>query len=382
MKPPRPPDPDEEGGPSAFAEALAQFERGERGAAAAREAAGEVAVGTRVHGRVVAIGDTHALVDFGGRSEGALDMRPFREDDGTPRIAVGDALDLYVVEAGDQILLAASLRADPRAALVQLREAQAARLPVSGRVTGLNAGGLAVDIGGVRGFCPVSQIEAGYCEDPSVYVGRTLEFEVTAVEEGRGGAVLSRRALLRRAEEQRAKELLATLRPGDERDGVVRRLEPFGAFVDLGGIDGLVHVSEVDYARVAHPRDVLSEGQRVRARVLRIEAGKDGRPRIALSIKAAGPDPWVGIESRFRAGERVTGVVSRLAEFGAFVTLGPGIDGLVHVSEIANERVRHPKDRLAVGQMVEALVLAVDPVKKRIALSLKDDAADEPGRES
>lgn len=382
MKPPRPPDPDEEGGPSAFAEALAQFERGERGAAAAREAAGEVAVGTRVHGRVVAIGDTHALVDFGGRSEGALDMRPFREDDGTPRIAVGDALDLYVVEAGDQILLAASLRADPRAALVQLREAQAARLPVSGRVTGLNAGGLAVDVGGVRGFCPVSQIEAGYCEDPSVYVGRTLEFEVTAVEEGRGGAVLSRRALLRRAEEQRAKELLATLRPGDERDGVVRRLEPFGAFVDLGGIDGLVHVSEVDYARVAHPRDVLSEGQRVRARVLRIEAGKDGRPRIALSIKAAGPDPWVGIESRFRAGERVTGVVSRLAEFGAFVTLGPGIDGLVHVSEIANERVRHPNDRLAVGQMVEALVLAVDPVKKRIALSLKDDAADEPGRES
>jgi small subunit ribosomal protein S1 len=253
----------------------------------------------------------------------------------------------------------------------QLRAARAAGVPVSGRVTGVNTGGLTVDVGGVRGFCPSSQIDSGFCADPSVYVGRTLEFVVTEVKDGRGGVVLSRKAVLRKAEEEGAKRLLATLKPGDELDGKVARLEAFGAFIDLGGVDGLCHVSEIRHERTGHPREALREGQEVKVKVLRLETGKDGRPRIALSIKAATPDPWVGVEERFLPGQRVNGTVARLADFGAFVTLAPGIDGLVHVSEAALTRIAHVKDVLAPGQSVEAVVLAVDPAKKRISLSVR-----------
>jgi small subunit ribosomal protein S1 len=355
----------------AFARALADFERGAAAAAAAPRSGAEVAVGDRVRGRVVSIGSEHALVDFGGRSEAAVETRHFREPDGTLRLTVGDALELFVIEAGEQVVLAPSLRADPHGALRQVREARAAGVPVSGRVTGLNAGGLDVDLGGVRGFCPISQVELHYCEDASAYVGRTLEFLVTSVGEGRAGAVLSRRKLLERAAAERAQELLASLTPGAELDGTVARIEPFGAFVDLGGIDGLVHVSEIRYERIGDPRDALRVGERVRVRVLRVETGKEGRPRIGLSIKAAAPDPWTGIEQRFVAGARARGVVARLTDFGAFVTLAPGIDGLVHISEVAERRLTHVRDALQVGQEVEALILAVEPARRRIALSIR-----------
>ena len=285
-------DPDDEQDPATaeFARALAAFERGARPAARAARAAGRITVGMKVRGTVVGIGAEHALLDVGARSEAVADLAPFRNDDGTLRIAVGEALELFVVEADDQVALAPSFRADPSTALRQMREAHAAGVPVTGRVTGVNAGGLEVDLGGAKGFCPLSQIESGYCADPSIHMGRTLEFLVTALEETRRSVVLSRRRLLRRAEEEEARRRLAALKPGLDLDGTVVRLEPFGAFVDLGGVDGLVHVSEIRYGRVSHPREVLSQGEKVRVRVLRIDAGKDGRPRIALSIKALAAD--------------------------------------------------------------------------------------------
>lgn len=366
------PDPEDPAqGPSAeFAEALASFER-EAPGAPAEGAAAAIAPGARVRGKVVALTGEHALVDVGLRSEASADLAPFRQDDGTLRIAVGDVLDLFVLEAGDQVVLAPSLRPEVGAGVERLRQAQAAGMPVSGRVTAVNSGGLRVDLGGVRGFCPLSQIESGYCAEPAGYVGRTLEFLVTGVEEGKRGVVLSRRELLRRQEREEARRRLAALKPGDELEGTVRRLEAFGAFVDLGGMDGMVHVSEIQHGRVAHPRDVLREGEKVRVRVLRLETGKDGRPRIALSIKASAPDPWTGIEQRFGPGSRVQGKVVRLVDFGAFVTIEPGVDGLVHVSEISPHRIERVKDALAVGQVVEAIVLAVDPAKKRVSLSIK-----------
>ena len=372
----RDPDDEQDPAPAEFARALEEYERGARPAATAAAAAGRISVGMKVRGTVVAIGPEHALIDIGARSEATADLAPFRNEDGTPTIAVGEALDLYVVEADDQVVLAPSMRADPATALRQMREAHAAGVPVTGRVTGINAGGLEVDLGGARGFCPVSQIESGYCADPSSYMGRTLEFLVTAIEDTRRSAVLSRRQLLRRTEEEETRRRLAALKSGDELDGTVARLEAFGAFVDLGGMTGLVHVSEIQYGRVSHPRDVMREGEKVRVRVLRIEAGKDGRPRIALSIKASSPDPWIEAPSRFAPGMRVKGVVARLAEFGAFVTLMPGIDGLVHVSEIAPDRTERVKDALAVGQEIEAIVLAVDVAKRRISLSIRAAGAD------
>ena len=373
--PPVTPDLDDEAPSSDFAQALEEFERGRRSATAAAGAAAEIAVGMKVKGKIVSVGDEHTLVDFGGRSEAVVETRHFRAEDGGLKVAPGDPLELYVVEAGDQVVLAPSIRTDARAALRQVREAHAAGVPVSGRVTGVNTGGLEVDLGGVRAFCPMSQIETSFCADPAAYVGRTLEFLVTQVGDARGGVVISRRQLLRQAEEEQGKKLLASLKPGDELDGTVARLEAFGAFVDLGGVQGLVHVSEIRHERIGNPRDALSVGEKVHVKVLRLEPGKDGRLRIGLSIKAAAPDPWSALGSGFAVGSRVQGVVARLTDFGAFVTLAPGIDGLVHVSEAAAQRVGHVKEVLSPGQPVEAVVLSVDPAKKRISLSIREAMA-------
>jgi small subunit ribosomal protein S1 len=378
------PEPDE--APSAeFARALEEYDK-ERPAAGSG-AARDISPGTKVTGRIVAIGDEWLTIDFGGRSEGVAKAAAFRKDDGTLAVAPGDELDLFVVESGDQIVLATSLHPEARAAANQLRDAKAKGMPVSGRVTGVNAGGLEVHVSGTRGFCPMSQIELGFCEDPSVYVGRTLEFLVTSVEDGRGGAVLSRRKLLRREEDARGRKLLKSIEPGQELEGTVARLEPFGAFVDLGGVDGLVHVSEIRHERVGHPGQVLTAGEKVRVKVLRLEKDKKGRKRIALSIKACTPDPWESAVERFSPGAKVTGTVARLTDFGAFVTLAPGIDGLVHVSQAADHRVEHVREVLKAGQSVEVHVLQVDPGRKRISLSLREPAAPsratlevEPGR--
>lgn len=374
-----------------FARALQEFERRQSGADAAAHAEAQPAVGARVSAKVVSIGESHVLFDFGGRSEAVAETPQFRNEDGSMGIIPGDQLDLYVVESAEQVVLAktahtgkaGSGKAERAAALAAVREAQAAGLPVTGKVTGTNSGGLTVEVAGVRGFCPVSQIENGFCADPSVYVGQTLEFLVASIEESRGSAVLSRRKLLRRSEAESGKQLLAELKPGDEREAVVRRLEPFGAFVDLGGVDGLVHVSEIRHERTNHPKEALKVGDRVKVRVLKLETGKDGKPRIALSIKAASPDPWAGVEQRFTAGQRVTGTVVRLTDFGAFVALEPGIDGLVHVSEAATHRIASVKDALKKNQSVEAIVLSVDPEKRRIALSVRQalEASLPPARE-
>jgi ribosomal protein S1 len=377
VEPTLPSEPEEDAAVSAeFARALEEFEQNKRSAAAAAGAAAEITVGMKVKGKVVSVGEEHTLLDFGGRSEAVAETRHFRAEDGTPGVKPGDLLELFVVEAGDQVVLAPSIRADAHEALRQMREAHAAGVPVSGRVTGLNSGGLEVDLSGERAFCPLSHIDSGYCADPSVYVGRTLEFLVTSVGDTKGSVVLSRRQLLRRGEEEQAKKLVASLKPGDELDGTVARLEAFGAFVDLGGVDGLVHVSEIRHERVGHPGQVLRQGEKVHVKVLRLDTGKDGRQRIALSIKATAPDPWTGIESRYSPGLRVMGLVARLTDFGAFVTLEPGIDGLVHVSEAAPQRITHVKDVLTVGQTIEAVVLSVDPEKKRVSLSIKRTVED------
>jgi small subunit ribosomal protein S1 len=369
-EPGSPVDPDATSSPEDFGKALQEFEQ-QPAAQAKTPAKGEVTAGARVKATVVSVGEDVTMVDFGGRSEGSVETKHFRAEDGKLKVGVGDVIDLFVVEAGDQVILAPSVRPAARGALRQIREALTSGTPVTGRVTGVNAGGISVDVGGVRGFCPISQIEAGFCSDASTYVGKTLEFLVTKVESGRGGAVLSRRQLLRRAEQENAKRLLATLKPGDEREGTVARLEAFGVFVDLGGVDGLVHVSELRHGHTGHPREAVKPGEKLRVKVLKIEPGKDGQPRIALSVKAAQPDPWVGIEGRFARGARVTGSVVRLTDFGAFVNLEPGVDGLVHVSEVAPHRVNHVKEVLSVGQTIETMVLGVDPEKRRISLSIK-----------
>jgi small subunit ribosomal protein S1 len=350
-----------------FGRILAEFE-------SSREAA-TPDVGSRVHGKIVQIGEGTSFVDFGGRSEGAIETAYFRNEAGELTVAVGDTVDLFVIDSKDQVILAPSVRAEPAVALSQVVDARRTGMPISGQVVGLNAGGLEVEVAGLHGFCPVSQVDAGYCPDPSVYLGRSLEFLVTEIGEGGKRLVLSRRALLRRQEEERARALLGTLDEGQELDGTVTKVERFGAFVDLGGVEGLVHVSEIRYERVENPADVLSPGMAVRVKVLSVTEKEGQRPRISLSMKAAAPDPWDQVDELYWVGRRARGVVARLADFGAFITLSPGIDGLVHVSEIDLKPVAHPRDVLKVGQAIEVVVLSVDREKRRISLSIRDALA-------
>lgn len=363
---------DDEAPSAEFADALARHESEAAGAGQAAAAAQTLKVGQKVKAKVLTLGDPNVILDIGSRGEAVAESKHFKDETGNWKVAVGDDAELFVVDAGDPVTLAPAIKTKGAAALQKLREAKDTSTPVSGRVTGVNAGGLSVDLGGVRGFCPMSQIELGFCSDPKVYVGKTLDFLVTEVKDGRGGAVVSRRSLLRRSEAEKGKALLETLKPGDELDGRVERLEAFGAFVDLGGIDGLVHVSEIAHERIGHPSQALKPGDTVRVRVLKLEPGKEGKTRIALSIKAATPDPWEGIETRFSAGQRVTGTVARLTDFGAFVSLAPGIDGLVHVSEAAPHRIGHVREVLTAGQQIEAVVRSVEPEKRRISLSIRE----------
>ncbi len=330
------------------------------------------AVGSKVTGRIVQIGDDTCFVDFGGRSEGAMELVHVLGPDGAVTVQIGDSVELFVIDNQDQVILAPSYRAEPTAAVSQIIEARRAGMPVTGRVTGMNAGGLEVDVAGLRGFCPVSQVDAGYCPDPSVFVGRTLDFLVSEIADGGKRLVVSRKALLRRDEEEKRQRILSELKEGTDLDGTVARLETFGAFIDLGGVDGLVHVSEISYSRLAHPAEALQVGQKVRVRVLGMKDHESGRPRISLSIKASLPDPWDDVADSYWPGRTVEGTVVRLADFGAFVNLSPGIDGLVHVSEIALRPVAHPRDALEVGQAVRAKVVSLDPDRKRISLSIRD----------
>lgn len=387
--PPVPEDDDETQDAQAAAEFGAMLEAFERGrpapaepargpaAKAGRKAEEGIRLGARVRGRIVAVSGDSLLLDIGGRSEAVADAREFRQDDGTLTVAAGQELELFVVETGESIVLARAAKrgaggAKGRVSLEAVKQSRAAEVPVRGKVTAVNTGGLSVDVDGVRAFCPLSQIDAAYVEDPAPFVGRVLEFLVTEVDESRQRVVVSRKRLLQREQAERAQAKLASLAPGQELEGTVARLEPFGAFIDLGGIDGLIHVSELSHARVSHPRDVVAQGDRVKVKVIKVEPGKDGRPRVALSLKAATADPWTTAAQAFTPGARVSGVVVRLADFGAFINLAPGVDGLVHVSQIARQRINHPRDVLAPGQAVEAVVLAVEPERRRISLSMRE----------
>lgn len=385
-KTPTPPPEDEEREQEAaatFGEALEAFEKDATPAAPSRgprkrKAPGPHRLGARVKGKVVSIAADVMLVDVGARSEAVADAREFRDEEGKSTVNVGDEVELHVVEAGEPLTLARAARSKGKGkghvSLEALRQARAAGLPVRGKVTGTNKGGWTVDVDGVRAFCPLSQVDLQRVEDVTPWVGRMLEFLVTEVDESRARVVLSRRAHLARQQADQARERLAQLAPGQELEGKVTRLEPFGAFIDLGGIEGLVHVSEISHGRVGHARDVVAVGDQVRVQVLKVEAGDERRPRVSLSIRATTPDPWETAVASFSVGARVPGVVVRLADFGAFVNLAPGVDGLVHVSQASDRRITHVREVLSPGQAVEVIVLAVEPERKRISLSIRDAA--------
>jgi len=327
--------------------------------------------GETISGRIVKISKDTIFVDLGGKSEGVAGAEEFLDKEGNLTVKEGDLVEMRVASTRDGIHLTKGIKVQGAEALDILRDARQNQIPVEGRVTAVNKGGFDVDLSGHRAFCPISQIDLRFCEKPEEHLNAKYHFRIMEIQERGRNIVVSRRVLLEEEQEKKSKETLAMLKPDVECDGKVTKLTEFGAFVDLGGVEGMVHVSEISHVRINRPADVLTVGQTVRVKVLKMETDKKGRLKISLSIKALEPDSWdkgIGIQE----GEIIRGKVSRLTDFGAFVEVAPGVDGLVHVSEISYERVSHPNALLHEGETVEVLVTGIDPEARRISLSIKE----------
>jgi len=343
----------------------------------------KIAVGDVVSGRVIACDDMTVFVAVGDKGEATIDAAEFRDPaSGEIRIAIGDQIEATVVDDGSRSGAPVLRRSIGRHGHIaaELEQALAHELPIEGLVTAEVKGGFEVQIGSLRAFCPGSQIDSrrgGERVPASEYVGQKLQFRVTKIEQGGRNVVVSRRALLEAEAEQAAARTWERLHVGAVLEGTVSSLRDFGAFVDLGGVDGMIHVSELSHGRVAHPSEALTVGQTVEVQVIKIADTPDnrGRRQIGLSLKALEADPWSTVAERFPVGTSVTGIVRRLEPFGAFVEITPGLEGLVHISKITTDRrLSHPRQALSVGQKVEVAVLAVDTEQRRISLSMVERA--------
>jgi len=337
-------------------------------------------VGEKVSGTVIEVGSEQVFVDLGGKAEAVMDVANLKDGDGNVTVAAGDQLEAVVASVDPETgaLILGSKHGRQLHGSAELEEAYRQGLPVEGHITGTTKGGLEVQVAGHRAFCPASQADIRFIEDLSALVGQRCGFRITKYEGGRRlNLVVSRRALLEEEQAARAAETRAQLSEGAVLSGTVTGMKDFGAFIDLGGVEGMVHVSELAMGRVRHPEEVLHVGQQVEVAVLRIEqTGNPKRPeKIALSIRALAKDPWSDVADRYRPGNRVQGRVTRTQPFGAFVELEPGVEGMVHVSELgAGRRVNHPDEVLNGGQTVTATVLTVEPERRRIGLSLNADS--------
>ncbi len=339
----------------------------------------EVKVGDRVRGKIVKLNDDYAFIDYKGRAEARIATSELRDRDGKVLMRVDDMLTATVSAVDEAVTLTLGKRRGAVSA-ARLREAYENKIPVSGNVKSVNKGGFDVSVGGIRAFCPLSQVDHTYVDKPEEYVGKTFRFRVLRWENGGRNIVVSRRPILREQAKQRATETRKSLEVGAEFDGVVTRLQPFGAFVDLGGLEGLLHVSRMGHTRVEDPSTVVSKGDKVRVRVVNIENPGTRKERIALSLVDLGPDPWDSVPDTLKDGDILTGTVARLVPFGAFVRLPNGMDGLVHVSELSDKRIKTPEEAVTQGQEVQVRVLRVDAEKKRISLSLRLSAEPAPSR--
>ncbi len=341
---------------------------------------GAPTIGDRVRGTIVVIGDTHAFVDLGAKSEGRLELAAITDAEGQLTHALGDVIETNITGKDEEsgMLLLGTQHGQRFHGLDEVENAYRQGLPVAGQVSAAVKGGVEVQIAGLRAFCPASQMDIRFVEDMTEFVGQRFDFRITKFEGGRRpNLVVSRRALVEEQQRAQAAQLRAQLTEGAVLTGTVTSLKDYGAFVDLGGLEGMIHVSQLAFGHIKHPKEVLQIGQQVEVSVLRIEppSEKNKREKIALSIRALTRDPWQDAVAQFPVGMHVTGTVSRLQPFGVFVELAPGIDGLAHISELgAPRRISHPSEVVTLGQQVEAVVRGVDLERRRISLSLNTKA--------
>ncbi|HEY3366196.1 MAG TPA: 30S ribosomal protein S1 [Symbiobacteriaceae bacterium] len=331
---------------------------------------GEVVTGT-----VVRVQDDSLMVDVGYKSEGIITLNELshRSLSGAAEtgLKVGDQIRVMVMTVdshGEGVLRLSIRRAEEAVAWDRVVKAKDAGEVLEAKVTEAVKGGLVVDLG-LRAFLPASQVERGYVNDLAKYVGQTIRVKVIEMEKGKNRVILSRRQVLESERDNSKKGFWSAVEEGQVREGTVKSITDFGAFIDLGGVDGLLHISEMSYGRIKHPSQVLKDGEKIQVKVLRLDREKE---KVSLGLKQVLADPWTSVTERYPEGTIVTGTVARLATFGAFVELEPGVDGLIHISQLADHRVNTPGDVVQVGQEVKAKVVGVSPEQRRISLSLRD----------
>lgn len=348
-----------------------------------------VRVGEKVRGTIFQLGADTAFVSIEGaaKSEAMIELRELKDDEGILRFGVGDSIDAHVIEVGAKGILLSRALAKGSASMAMLAEARASGMPVEGMVLSVNKGGVEVAIGDIRAFCPISQLDLRFVEKPDQFIGEKLQFRVTEVRDR--NVVLSRRALLEEEQKRLAAETRKNLSEGKVVKGKVSGVRDFGVFVDLGGVEGMIPVSELSYTRVGHPSEVVNAGDEVEVEILRMEAAQPNSPdkskqkeRITLSMRARMEDPFKKALSEIKEGDRLQGKVVRLQPFGAFVELRPGVDGLVHISALSDRRIAHPRDVVKEGEVVWVAVEKIDANEKRIGLRrISEEEAQRPPEE-
>jgi small subunit ribosomal protein S1 len=326
--------------------------------------------GEVVHGTVLSIDEESVQIDIGFKSEGLVPTWEFMDEDGTILIKPGDVVGVLVEEGEDgsgRIVLSKE-KADRLLIWDEISRAYKADEPVEGVIVARVKGGLAVDIG-VKAFLPGSQVDLRPVRNLEQVVNQRMKFKIIKFNKRRGNIVLSRRALLESERKKMRETTLQTLAPGQIVDGVIKNLTDYGAFIDLGGIDGLLHVTDMSWGRVNHPSEIFHVGDEIKVKVLKFDSDNE---RVSLGLKQIQPDPWIDASMRYPIGKRISGRVVSLAEYGAFVELEPGIEGLIHVSEMSwTKRIKHPSKVVSAGDTVEAVVLDVDERDRKISLGMK-----------
>ncbi|MEK6530146.1 MAG: 30S ribosomal protein S1, partial [candidate division NC10 bacterium] len=324
--------------------------------------------GEIVQGRIVQVRGGEVLVDVGYKSEGTIPLEEFTRSGIEPK--VGDEIEVYLEAKEDDegLIVLSKDRADKIKVWDTVSRAYEKGVPVEGRVVEVVKGGLAVDVG-VRAFLPGSQVDLRPVKNLASLLGQTIRAKVIKLNRRRGNVVLSRRAMLEEEREERRRHTLSVLQEGMALTGTVKNITDYGAFVDLGGIDGLLHVTDMSWGRIGHPSEIFQVGDQVEVVVLHFDKETS---RVSLGYKQRSSDPWEIVETKYPVGAKVTGRVVSLTNYGAFVELEAGIEGLVHVSEMSwTRRVRHPSKLVNVGDPVEVMVLEVNKATKRISLGMK-----------
>lgn len=326
--------------------------------------------GEIVKGRVVRIGRDNVVVDIGFKSEGQIPIEEFRNVRGEVAAEVGQEIEVLLenIENDHGFMVLSKERADAMRTWDRLAEVSEKDGMIEGVVVTKVKGGLSVDIG-VRAFLPGSQVDLRPARNLDKYIGQTYQFKIIKLNKRRGNVVLSRKAILEKERETMKEATLANLAEGQVFDGIVKNVTEYGVFVDLGGIDGLLHVTDMTWGRINHPSEMFSVGDDIRVVVLKFDADTQ---KVSLGLKQLMPDPWSDVEDKYPVGSRVMGKIVNLTDYGAFVALENGIEGLIHVSEMSwTKKVKHPSKIVSIGDEVDAIVLDVDTEAKRISLGLK-----------